>query len=179
MSCARARTWMQLYLDGRLDVDRLARLQGHLAGCAACREELAVLEVIWQGAVEQGVVGPPMDVTGAVMARIADLEERRAAVGAARRFAFAWADAVLAAILATLATALFLVFQPSLRRLSSVAASQALGALGHDIATQLATWSPWVAWVVCVGMGMALTIWFAGGEVRAGWRRALMARLPH
>jgi predicted anti-sigma-YlaC factor YlaD len=179
MTCARARFWMQLYLDGMLDARRLARLEEHLAGCAVCREELAVLEMVCQGTVEATLAGPAVDVTGAVMARIAGLEERRAAAGAARGFALAWADAVLAAVLATLATALFLVFQPTLWRMSSTAASQELGALGHDIADQLATWSPWVAWVVCVGLGIALTIWFAGGEVRSGWRKALMARLPH
>lgn len=179
MTCARARIWIQLYLDGRLDAVRLARLQGHVAECAACREELAVLEMFCQGAVAESIAGQPVDVTDVVMARIADFEERRAAAGVTSGFALAWADAVLAAVLATLATGLFLFFQPSLWRMSSTAASRALGALGHDIADQLATWSPWVAWIVCVGLGMALTIWFAGGEVRAGWRKALMARLPH
>lgn len=35
---------LQTYLDGELDVDLFARVAGHLAGCAACRERLLALE---------------------------------------------------------------------------------------------------------------------------------------
>ena len=36
----------------------------------------------------------------------------------------------------------------------------------------------WLAWLVWITAGVALTLWLAGREVRAAWRRSLAQRLP-
>jgi anti-sigma factor RsiW len=173
MTCRRAATWLQLYVDGQLSVRRLARLEEHLEVCAACRNDLTVLEAICQTSAALDYESEPADLTAAIMRRIGELEERRVAARGERAFGPGWADALLAAVLATLATAVFLAFQPGLWRMASLALTRMFA----GVATDVSAWSPWVAWVVWVGVGLTLAIWFAGGEVRAGWRRTLTARL--
>lgn len=177
MTCKRASAWLQLYLDGRLDVRRIVRLEEHLDMCQACREDLDVLEAICHGASALDYVREPADLTEHVMRRVADLEARRVAAGH-RSFGLGWADALLAGLLATVMTALFLWFQPALSQEASMALMRNLLAADRGIAEMVSSWSSWVIWAVWVGAGLALTIWFAGSEVRAGWRRTLAERLP-
>ena len=179
MSCARIQSWMQLYLDGRLDLRRLPLLERHLMDCPACRAELDQMEAICQAAALVDTREPD-GLTEAILSRVALVEARRhAQVRTRRAFAPGWGDAVLAALLATLATALLLALQAPLRRPFLAALNQALD-LAHRGFAQVAGGSPgWLAWVVWVGVGVLLTLAFAGAEVRANWRRTLLARLPH
>jgi predicted anti-sigma-YlaC factor YlaD len=177
MTCKRASAWLQLYVDGRLDMRRLVRLEEHLDACQACREDLDVLEAICHGAATLDTAYEPADLTAHVMRRVADLEARRLAAGR-RGFGLGWADALLAGLLATVMTALFLWFQPALSQEASAAVMRSVLTADRGIAEMLSTWSAWVVWAVWVGAGLALAIWFAGSEVRAGWRRTLAERLP-
>jgi anti-sigma factor RsiW len=179
MTCSRTRAWLQLYVDGQLHPRHLARLEEHMETCGTCRADLALLELICQGA--SGLILPhgPAELTDAIMHRIAELEARRASLAGQRLFAPGWGDAVLAAILATLATAVFLIFQPALWQTSSSAVLQALTPAGRALISVYPSWPSWVAWLVWVGIGLVIAIGFAGSEVRANWRRGLLARLPH
>jgi anti-sigma factor RsiW len=179
MTCARVGGWLQLYVDGRLDVRQLGRLEEHLEACAVCRADLLLLEIVCQGAAGLEPAPEPTSLTAAIMRRIAELEARRASAPSRRLFQPGWGDAALAALLATLATAVFMIVQPALWQTSSSALLQALAPVEGAAVAFYSSWSSWLAWVIWVGVGLLLALWFAGGEVRAGWRRTLLARLPH
>lgn len=182
MSCGRMMRWIQLYLDGRLETRRLARLEHHLAECVDCRDELDQMQAICQAAaVPVTVLGvrESADLTNAVMTRIALLETRRARSRQGAEFTPGWGDALLAAMLATLATAVLLALQPSLWHPVSLAFGHALDTMRHSLMVRLGDSPEWLAWVVWVGGGVLLALAFAGAEVRANWRRTLLARLPH
>ncbi|RPI79094.1 MAG: hypothetical protein EHM45_04150 [Desulfobacteraceae bacterium] len=46
MRCARVKGLLSDYMDGRLDTDRAALVENHLAQCAKCQEELASLKAL-------------------------------------------------------------------------------------------------------------------------------------
>lgn len=182
MSCERITMWIQLYLDGRLDMRRLTRLEHHLAGCADCRHELEQMEAICQAAAAPVAalgVSESAELTHAVMARIALVETRREQARQCVEFSPGWGDALLAALLATLATALLLALQPALRQPVAQLLGEALDNMRHVLMVRLGDSPEWLAWVVWVGGGVLLALAFAGAEVRANWRRTLLARLPH
>ena len=176
MTCARVRTCLQCYVDGRLSVRRLARVEAHLESCAACRQDLSVLEAVCLGASNLSYVEEPEALTRAIMARVSELEARRTA--GARRFSLGLADALLASALATVVTVIFLWFQPGLREMASASLAHALLPIQRTYLDLVDHWGSWVAWLVWTGVGLVLAIWFAGGEVRATWRRTLAQRLP-
>jgi anti-sigma factor RsiW len=192
ITCARARGWLNLYVDGRLPLGRLRALEEHVLGCAACRRELVMLEgvreALHEGAAE--VAPEPAELHMLIMARIAAYEaarrEAQAAVAAAKAvgagagasFGLRWADALLAAALATLSTLLFVLLDPGLR----VAVPAALLRSFPGVAALLSAPGPgavaWAAWLVWIVAGVGLALLFAGAEVRMRWRRSLAARLP-
>lgn len=180
ISCARARYWLQLYVDERLDVRRLPVLEQHLGACAACRAELTALETIRGALAPTNLEREPANLTLQIMARVAAVESRRAhARTAARPFAVRWGDALLAALLASVATLSFVLLDPTLR---ATLPAVFMRSFPH-VAALLTAPGPgsiaWVAWFVWVATGLGLAIWFAGAEARSTWRRSLSERVPH
>jgi anti-sigma factor RsiW len=180
MTCHQAARWLQLYADGRLDAGHFAHLERHLAGCPQCRREHMLLELICQAAVGDDLVREPAGLTEGILWRIASVEARRLEAATAvvasvptRDFTPDWGDGVLASFLATVATVVFLYFQPALRAMAGRACLEMLGQVERGVGDAIVGSSSWVAWAVWVIAGLCLAIWFAGGEVRAGWRRAL------
>ena len=182
--CRRTRTALQLYLDGRLDHRRLAGLETHLRGCAACREELIALETLRDSLADLRMIEEPANLTTLILTRVASYEagmrakaEAVALARAQRQFGPRWGDAVLAAGLATLSTVLFVLLDPQLREAAPLAAARAF----PNVVSLLSARGPgsiaWVAWVVWIATGLLLTLWLAGAEVRASWRRSLSDRL--
>ena len=177
MNCAHVHNRMQLYLDGRLDGQRLPEFARHLRQCEACRAELAMYQSIAEGAALVEPLWQPEALTRAIMLRIRQADAQAATAKGSRAFAPGWADAMLAAGMATLVTMLFLVFEPALRSAVSGAILGGVFSLMRNIMLATASWSPLVLWLVWIGLGVTITLWFAGREVRAGWRRNLTARL--
>jgi anti-sigma factor RsiW len=197
ITCARARGWLNLYVDGRLPLGRLRTLEEHVLGCAACRRELVMLEGIREAlredAAEAAETAPePAELHALIVARIATYEARRrearAAVAAAKvatrsagagaSFGLRWADALLAATLATLSTLVFVLLDPGLRAAVPAALLRSfpvVAALLNAPGPGAVAWAAWLVWIVA-GVGLALL--FAGAEVRMQWRRSLAARLP-
>ena len=181
--CRRANVWLQLYVDGRLDPGRLPALEEHLDACAECRAALSAYEVVARSAGMPEGAPDPARLTALVMARIAAYEAQKQgsataaaalAVAAPRRqFGPRWADALLAALLATLTTLLFALLNPGVSGTLAHAFPLAAAALGAPGPGAIA----WSAWIVWIASGMGLTLLLAGSEVRATWRRRLMARL--
>jgi anti-sigma factor RsiW len=177
MKCSEVHRWIQLYLDGRLDGRSLPSLARHLRTCAACRADLVSYQAIVEGVGAIDPLRQPEELTRAVMLRIRQTEAQRRVLTASRSFTAVWADAVLAAALATIVTIAFLFFEPALRASASGAFALTVTTLAHGVSVKASDWSPLAVWLVWVGLGIGLTLWFAGREVRAGWRRTLLARL--
>lgn len=172
--CRRANGLLQLYIDGRLDPRHLPALEAHLDGCADCRAALAAYELVAQSAGLPEGAPDPAQLTVSIMARIAAHESQKHGQLAARRqFAPRWADALLAALLATLSTLLFAMLNPGVRVTMAHAFPLAATVLGAPGPGAIA-WSVWVVWIAT---GMGLTLLLAGAEVRATWRKRLAARL--
>lgn len=184
MNCSRAITLLNLYVDGRLPARRFAALEQHVGDCAACRAELTRLELITSSLAEAPLVAEPERLTTLILARIAGYEANRARAEAnrarthERSFAPRWGDAVLAAVLASLTTLLFVFLDPHLR--AGILAN--VSSVGVQFSTLISTSgqgaSGWIVWSVWIGAGCALAVWLAGAQVRSTWRRSLAQRIP-
>ena len=177
MTCSRALHLLNLYVDGRLPMRRFAALEEHLGGCAACRAELTHLELVTDSLRETQLVAEPEGLTGLILARIAGYEVNRVRTRE-RAFALRWADAVLAAVLASLTTLLFVFLDPHLRPDVLLGFSTVGAHLSGLVSTPGSGASAWFHWMVWVGAGCVLTIWLAGAQLRASWRRSLTQRIP-
>lgn len=181
MNCAQFQRYLHFYVDGRLAPRYLSPLESHLAQCAACRQELHLLEIIAHVYAEPEVIQVPADLTVLIMAQVAQSERMRARVQA-QPFGIGWGDGLVALLLATFSTGVFVALDPSLRVAVSAAFVHIFPALvslllGHGPGS--IAWIAWIAWVVT---GTLLTLWLAGAEVRSSWREALsqrMMQLPH
>lgn len=173
MTCLRAKMLLNLYVDGRLPLRRFAILEDHLRDCAACRAELAHLELVAQALAETAPVAEPEGLTALILARIAGYEVGRAR---SREWAFAlrWGDAMLAAVLASLTTLVFVFLDPHLR--TGIFAG--LAAFRDQFAGPGTSVSAWLVWLVWIGVGCVLTLWLAGAQLRTSWRRSLSQRIP-
>jgi anti-sigma factor RsiW len=179
MTCKRAAYWLQLYIDGRLERTRLARLEQHLAICGACPQELALLEQIRDGARASELVAEPAELTERILYRIAAYEARHAAraeewLPGVPRWAIGWRSAVVAllvfAALALLQPGAFATLSDTLSR-HATNAYTLLMAPGPDAIS----WGVWVGGLVAA---LLLTVWFARADASSAWRRAISERLP-
>lgn len=177
MTCTHASRQIQLYVDGRLAPRALAPLEAHLAGCAACRAELEALEMICASLVELPLEPEPRNLTALVLARVAGYEAQRTRERE-RQFSLHWADALLAALLASVATLGFVLLDPALRATFPAAFSHAFPALVSLLGAPGPGSIAWIAWIVWVFAGLGLAVWFAGSEARATWRRSITERIP-
>jgi hypothetical protein len=178
MTCAGIRRHLQHYIDDRLAAHAASSVATHLAECAACREDLRLLQVVRTGASTLPYMREPERLTRSIMARVAAFERQRAIAMRGARFPLRLADALLATVLASLATVLFLLTQPGLLRMASEPLQHALVPLQRGYLGFVGQWGTVLAWAMWMGVGLSLTIWFAGSEVRAGWRRTLSEHLP-
>ncbi|HEV2237512.1 MAG TPA: zf-HC2 domain-containing protein [Ktedonobacterales bacterium] len=178
MTCANIQRHLQHYVDDRLDARAASGVAAHLAGCAACRDDLRLLQAVRTGAAALPYVAEPERLTRSILARVAAFERQRAVATLGARFALRLADALLATALASLATVLFLLLQPGLLRMAAAPLQHALAPLQRGYVGFVGHWGTVLAWALWMGLGLSLTLWFAGSEVRSGWRRTLSQHLP-
>lgn len=179
MTCKKTAYWLQLYIDDRLAPAQLARVQRHLAGCDACRAELALLTCIRDGARESELIAEPVDLTRRVLDRVAAYEAQRTAVQQAglpgvAGLAASWRKVALA-----------LVALVTLALLPPGNASAVTDTLSRHLASAYVllltpgpdsiSWGVWAAGGLVAG---AFTVWFARADASSGWRRAITQRLP-
>lgn len=194
MTCSQAQRWLQEYLDGRLDSSHLAALQRHLHGCPSCRSDLVMFEVLRDALSDdslEAMVPAPVaaslttsapsplvvpDLAPAVLQRIARADAERAA--AKERSAALWRERSWQGMVALLVIALAWLVLPGggdgyNRGLNHAltSASAALLAPGPDSIA-------WLAWIVGVGLVLALLITALRAESATAWRRAVSQRLP-
>jgi hypothetical protein len=161
---------------------QMRRLEEHLVGCTHCRAELAYLEEVVQGVHTLGSVAEPEDLTARIMQRVAMTSPQPRTP----RYAFlrlSLAELLAAIMLATIATLGSILAQPSVRALLPFAnGHDRLSQLFLDVLHMLAMINIGTligaCWVVGTILGVCITLVLAGNEVRAGWLKAVMERLP-
>ena len=193
MTCSRAQRLLQLYIDHRLGFSQTRSLERHLASCANCRAEWMLLEDIDAGIHSLSSVAEPAWLTDAIMTRVAattaqpseelTLEARklRQRTIQGTSFHLTIQDLALSSILATIVVMGFVLFQPGLR-----------GALAQSVNPLLSTVlqaaqfliSPnagifgLIVWLLWVALGISITLFLAGSEVRSHWRQRIRGWLP-
>jgi hypothetical protein len=176
MNCGRAQQDLQLYIDGRLDQRRFSLVEAHLDTCVSCQHALALYETLRAALADQRMEKDPDDLTALIMARIA-LSERHKTLPAVQPFGWRWSDALLAALFGTVSTLLFLLIHPALRTPFFMTIDHSFPMLATLVQAEGPGSIPWIAWIIWITAGVGLTIWLAGAEVRATWRRSLTQRL--
>jgi hypothetical protein len=191
MRCSKAERQLQLYIDHQLPLKHLRALEAHLAGCAACRNELRSLEMLAGTFQTFQAVSEPEDMHEQVMQRVAATAQQSAIDRATRRsqtrpYSPWWpslAELLAAIILATIATLGSILEQPSLRAMLPIAnghdtLSIAFLQMIHTLTSLDANTLSLVLWIAGTILGIFITLAFAGTEVRTRWFKAMMDRLP-
>ena len=184
MRCKEASQQLQLYLDNRLTIEQIRRLEAHLASCNACLEELRIFETIVNDLETFKVVAEPDDLNVQIMRRVAIAASQRNTP--ASRYSL-WRPSLLeilvAAALATVATLGTILQQPSIRALLPFANGRDGVSLAFlNILRTLMTIDSitliLALWIGGTILGVCITLIFAGSEMRTQWFKAMMERLP-
>lgn len=184
MRCKEASQQLQLYLDNRLTIEQVRRLEAHLASCSACLEELTIFEKVIDDLETFKVVAEPADLNAKIMRRVALASSQHTT--SPSRFLL-WRPSLLeilvAATLATIATLGTILQQPSIRSLLPIAnghdrLSLAFLNLLHTLMTVDSTALILALWIAGTLLGVCITLIFAGSEMRTQWFKAMMERLP-
>lgn len=173
MKCAHYAAWLQLSVDGRLDADRQRSLDAHLATCASCCHDYALLQEV-RDALAMPVVGD-VDLTDAVRARVAHYET----VLAARRERFRALRRDLlrrGAILVALVMLVVAFLQPGLWQSATGVVVRTWPQL-MTLALAPGPYSiAWAIWAAAALVALGLFVWLRRTEALTSWRRALEER---
>lgn len=184
MRCEEAAQHLQLYIDNRLTIEQTRTLEAHIACCAACLEELTLLEDLTSNLQTFKVVAEPEDLNEQIMRRVAMVASQRSAQ--APHYSLlrpSLLEILVAVLLATIATLGTILQQPSLRALLpfvnghdtfSLAFMNLMRMLTSVDSTTLIL----ALWVIGTLLGICITLILAGDEVRSQWFKAMMERLP-
>ncbi len=181
MHCQEAGKQLQLYIDERLTLDQVRKLEAHVARCPACREELAALEEVARQFKTVQMVAEPVEMHAQIMQRVAMAPRRNP-----QPF-FPWrpslAEWLAAIILATIATLGSILAQPSVRALLPFAnghdsLSIAFMNLLHTLVSMNTSTLTLVLWIAGTFLGICITLTFAGSELRSRWLKAMLDHLP-
>jgi hypothetical protein len=184
MHCKEASQQLQLYLDNRLSIEQIRRLEAHLASCNACLEELRIFETIVNDLETFKVIAEPDDLNEKIMRRVAiAASQRNTSPSRISLWPPSLLEILVAATLATIATIGTILEQPSIRSLLpfanghdglSLAYLNILHALMNVDSTTLIL----ALWIAGTILGVCITLIFAGSEIRTQWFKAMMERLP-
>lgn len=182
MRCVDAAYYLQLYVDHRLTMEQMRTLEAHIARCSSCRADLALLEEVAQGLHHLQLVAEPEDLTARIMQRVA-MTSPRHSTSQFSPLRLSLPELLAAVLLATIATLGSILAQPSVRALLPLAnghdsLSLAFLLVLHILATINIGTLIGACWVVGTILGICITLVLAGNEVRAGWLKAVMGRLP-
>ncbi|MBX5451216.1 anti-sigma factor family protein [Thermogemmatispora sp.] len=180
MRCSEAADQLQLYLDGRLSVERTRALEAHLARCASCRIELELLEEVVRHLESLQMVAEPADLSLRIMERVARTPQQQPSSILAQ-LRPSPGELLAAALLATIASLGSLLTQPALLRLLPLEGGPLMGLLAsvtHLLQSMDATTLTLVCWVMGTLVGICITLLVVGEELRSRWLRAVWERLP-
>lgn len=174
MKCEQYADWLQLSVDGRLDADQQRSLDAHLAVCASCQHDYALLEAV-RDALALPAVGD-VDLTEAIRSRIAWYEmtaaARRERIRAFRRDLFGRIAIVVVLVMLGVA-----FLQPGLWH----SATDSVQRTWPQVLTLLLSPGPesiaWAVWGAAALVTLGLIVWLRRTEALTTWRRALEERL--
>jgi predicted anti-sigma-YlaC factor YlaD len=184
MRCKEATKQLQLYLDNRLTIDQTRALEAHLVTCAACLNDLKILEEVIYSLQTFKVVAEPDDLNAQIMSRVATAASQRNMPSS--RFSL-WRPTLLeilvAVVLATIATLGTILQQPSIRALLPIAnGHDALSLAFMNFLRTLMTIDSntliLALWIVGTILGVCITLILAGSKMRSQLFKAMMERLP-
>jgi anti-sigma factor (TIGR02949 family) len=120
MHCETVYASLQEYVDGQLSPAETQAVEDHLATCAACRAELALLRQVDNALAQQPILEAPADLTARIMAQVRATAQATARLPAPAPppspFRLRWQDAAISAAFAwaavTILVALFLLWPP-------------------------------------------------------------------
>jgi anti-sigma factor RsiW len=183
---------MSLYLDGRLDVRRLGRLERHLTLCPECRRDLARLRLMQTALREERLVDEPARLHEHVMRRISAYEAQRASDAALARQraarkaerkverAQAWRSVGMRRVLALMVALAALIAWAQVTTPTLLPGMAAR--LGPNLLQLLVLPGPyeiaWSVWIVGAALALGACTWLARTDASEELRRALADRLP-
>jgi len=179
MRCPGANSQLQLYIDNRLSMNQVRELEGHIAQCAACQQQLYLLEEVTSALRELPPVVEPADMTMLIMQRVAMSSQRQRD----KQFSL-WRpsllELVVVIILASITTLSIIWQQPSLRAVLPFAnpLSQTISYVIHLLYSGDKGVILLVLWVGGTIIGIWITLALAGNEIRSKWFKAMMDHLP-
>jgi len=187
MRCSHAAQQLQLYIDHQLPLGKMHPLEVHLATCAECRRELAVLEEITSALDTTQPVMEPADLTMQIMQRVALDVQQRTREKVAREVYIplrpSLRELLAVIVLATVTMLGIILGQPSLR--ASLPFTSRNSQISHLIVTasqffvSMNSGTLTLAfWVLGTILGISITLALAGNEIRDEWFRAISHKLP-
>lgn len=189
MRCVQARYQLQLYIDHQLTLAQTRFLEAHIASCSACSTELALLEEVSSHLNTLKFVAEPLNMHEQIMQRVALNVPRKPLLVREEHhsnfslFRPSLGEIMAAIVLATMATLVILLQQPSLRAILPIAN-------GHDILSRFyvqvvhmlmyidADTLILALWIVGTLLGVCITLALAGNEMRSQWLKAMQERFP-
>lgn len=179
MRCPEANSQLQLYIDNRLSMYQVRELERHIAQCAACQQQLYLLEEVTSALRELPPVVEPIDMTMLIMQRVA-LSSRRQSDNQFSLLRPSLAELVTVIVLASITTLSIIWQQPSLRAVLPFAnpLSQTISHVIHLLYGGDMGMIFLVLWVGGTIIGVWITLALAGTEIRSKWLKAMMDRLP-
>jgi anti-sigma factor RsiW len=193
MMCSRAQQLLQLYIDHRLGFTQTRALERHLTRCDTCRAEWMLLEDIGNGIHSLNNVTEPVWLTDAIMARVAastaqpleelPLEARKLRQHSIQRASFhvTIQDLALSSLLATVVVIGFVLFQPGLREALAQSVNPLLSTVLEGVQFLISSNAgimSLLVWLLWVALGISITVFLAGSEVRSHWRQRIRGWLP-
>ncbi len=182
MRCSEASKLLQQYIDMRLNMGQVRRLEEHLTQCAACRHELYLLEEVGASLRDLQTVTEPAQLTADIMCLVAITPQWRSN----KRYSLlrpSLAELLAVVLLATITTLGIIWGQPALRAALPFAN-------GHDSLSQvffadlnlLVTGNPsalsFMLWIGGALLGVCITLALAGNDIRREWFKAMLDRRP-
>ena len=186
--CSEATRQLHFYGDGRLSIDQVRVLEGHLAVCDACQRELFLLEEVASTLRDVKPVVEPADMTMRIMQRVAMTPQRqqqrqRPKVPPYSLLRPSLLELLAVILLATIMTLGIIWGQPPLRAVLPFAnghdvLSQAFFHVFDMLVTANSSTLNLALWIGGAILGVCITLVLAGNEVRAEWLKAMIDRLP-
>ena len=173
---------MQLYVDNKLILRQIRELEAHIALCAACRQELSLLEEVAGSLYGFAMIAEPPDLTIAILQRIA-LSTQQYDSRSFKLWKPSLRELIAIIILATITTMGIILGQPSLRAALPIANGHDAISLFflnilHILTTTEGNAILFIIWVVGTILGICITLALAGSEMRTQWYKAMIDHLP-
>ncbi len=183
MRCTQVMRQLQYYLDNQLTLEQVRILEAHLTHCAACQDELFLLEEVTHTLRTIRPVEEPANLTRTIMQQVAAHPRMQLEQSSYKLLRPSLLELLAAIILATVTTFGIILAQPPLRISSLLGNDHDFLSLvfinmQHQLIGINNSTVTLVLWIVGTVLGICITLMVAGSEMRTLWYKAMMERLP-